>query len=233
MKKLLALAVLAALFSGCFSFTEEITQEPDNTYTLSRTISMGTSMFDMLASFAMIGDTTGRDSATIRQQMLDSMRTEFGGLEDSLKDFPGYISSSVRDTIIDTMYYVTTSVRVSDAVHLPAFHESIWKSVNKDSKSDNDKLVLDVKKKDGKTSFAFVFPPVDKKDMKQTKEEKEQAKKFLKEIHIYFRFKSPNLEPPKPKSGIKVIPGGQEYELPLMKMLDGKLPPKQIEFVIK
>jgi hypothetical protein len=232
MKKLLALAVLALCFTGCFSFTEEITQEPDNTYTLSRTVSMGTAMFDMLASFKMIGDTTGLDSVTARRQLIDSMRTEFSGLDESITKLPGYISSAIRDTIIDTMYYITTTVRVREAMKLPPFHESLWQTMNKESKSEKEKLALVISKKNGKTYFSYVFPALDKKDMKKSKKEKEEAKQFLKDIHIYFRFISPNLEPPAPKSGMKFIPGGQEYELPLVKIIDGKALPKKVEFVI-
>src|SRR6188768_845944 len=117
MKNLLALAVLGLFFSGCFSFTEEIRQEPDNTYTISRTVSMGMSMFDMLASFKMMGDSTGVDSATFRRQLLDSMRLEFGGELDSFKTYPGYISGVVRDTTIDTNFYVIASIHITDPAY--------------------------------------------------------------------------------------------------------------------
>lgn len=232
MKKLLAFAVLAFFLSGCFSITEEIRQEPDNTYTLSRTVSMGTSMFDMLASFRMMGDTTGIDSVSFRRQMLDSMRTEFGGSIDTLKQFPGYISGEIRDTVIDTNFFVTASVRISDPSYLPAYHEAMWASINNGAKDSKDRLALVVEKKDGKTHLRYVFPPMEKEQKKQSKEEREQAKKFLKEINIYFRTISPNLEPPKGKTKMKKVAGGYEYKLPLLEILDGKKPPKQIEFVI-
>jgi len=232
MKKLLALGLLAFFFTGCFSITEEIIQEPDNTYTLSRTISMGTSMFDMLASFRMMGDTTGIDSATFRREMLDSMRQEFGGSIDTFKTFPGYISGVIRDTVIDTMYSVTSNVRISDASYLPQYHEAMWAAVNKDAKNSKDRLALVVEKKNNKTYLRYIFPPMEKETKKQSKEEREQAKKFLKEINIYFRVTSANLEIPKGKTAMKQVPGGLEYKLPLLEILDGKKPPKQIEFVI-
>ena len=78
----------------------------------------------------------------------------------------------------------------------------------------------------------YVFPPMEKEQKRQSKEEREQAKKFLKEINIYFRTISPNLEAPKGKVKMKQVPGGYEYKLPLLEILDGKKPPKQIEFVI-
>lgn len=232
MKKLLALGLLAFFFTGCFSITEEIIQEPDNTYTLSRTISMGTSMFDMMASFRMMGDTTGVDSVAFRREMLDTMRKEFGGTIDTFKTFPGYISGEIRDTVIDTMYSITSKIRISDASYLPEYHEAMWSSMNKDAKDKNDKLTLVVEKKNSKTYLRYIFPPMEKETKKQSKEEREQAKKFLKEINIYFRVTSPNLEPPKDKTKMKQVPGGYEYKLPLVEILEGKKPPKQIEFVI-
>lgn len=227
------LAFFAFVFTGCFSFTEEIIQEPDNTYTLSRTVSLGTSIIDMIGEFKKLGDTTGIDSVTFRQQLLDSLRGEWGGEIDTLKSFPGYITSSVRDTLIDTMFHIITSVRVSDPKFLPLYHKSIWKEANKNNPNEKEQMNLVVEKKNDRTIFRYEFPKVSKEEMKQSKEEKDQAKQFLKDVHIYFRFKSPNLLPPKPKSGMKLITGGQEYELPLLKMLDGKLPPRSIEFVVK
>lgn len=233
MKKLLALAVLALFFSGCFSFTEEIRQEPDNTYTLTRTVAMGMSMFDMLASFKMMGDTTGMDSVTMRREMLDSMRREFGGELDSFKTYPGYLSGVVRDTIIDTNFYVIASIHISDPTYLPVYHNAMWASMGKEQTSEKEKLRLVVEKKNAKTIMRYVFPPMEKETKKQSKEERKQAKEFLKDINIYFRVISPNLEIPKGKTAMKQVPGGLEYKLPLVDIIDGKKAPKKIEFVIK
>lgn len=233
MKKLLTLVALACFFTGCFSFTEEIRQEPDNTYTISRTVSMGVSTFDMFASYMMMADTTGVDSVAFRRQMLDSMRHEFGGNLDSFKTYPGYISGVVRDTVIDTNFYVIASIHITDPAYLPDYHNAMWASMNKDSKSEKEKLKMVVEKKDAKTTIRYVFPPMDKETKKQSKEERKQAKEFLKDIHIYFRAISPNLEIPKGKTDMKQVPGGLEYKLPLIEILDGKKAPKQIEFVIK
>ncbi|HEY6170623.1 MAG TPA: hypothetical protein VIX80_00050 [Candidatus Kapabacteria bacterium] len=235
MKKLLAFAVLACLFTGCFSFTEEIRQEPDNTYTLTRTVAMGMSMFDMLASFKMMGDTTGiTDSVAFRREMIDSLRREWTVALDTLRAKPGYISSFVRDTIIDTNLHIISSVHVTDAIHLPPFHTAMWRTMESDeSGGETEKLAMKITKKNGKTTIRYVFPPMEKEQKKQSKEEREMAKDFIKDINIYFRVISPNLVIPKGKTKMKKIAGGLEYKLPLLEIVDGKKAPKSVEFVIK
>ncbi len=235
MKKLLALGVLAFFFSGCFSFTEEIVQEPDNTFTLSRTVTLGLSMFDMMASFKMMGDTTGStDSTTFRREMIDSLRREWTVSLDTLRAMPGYISSFVRDTIIDTNLHIVSSVHVTDAIHLPPFHSAMWRTMESDEgDGETEKLAMKVTKKNGKTTISYVFPPMEKEQKKQTKEEREMAKNFIKDINIYFRVISPHLVIPKGKTKMKKIPGGLEYKLPLLEIVDGKKAPKSVDFVIE
>jgi hypothetical protein len=235
MKKLLAFAILALFFSGCFSFTEEIAQEPDNTYTLTRTVTMGLSMFDMMASFKMIGDSSGiTDSVAFRNEMIDSLRREWTVSLDSLRAMPGYISSFARDTIIDTNLHIISSVHVTDAIHLPPYHVAMWRTIDSDEgKGETDKLEMKVTKKNGKTTIKYVFPPMEKEQKKQSKEEREMAKDFLKEINIYFRVISPNLVIPKGKTQMKKIPGGLEYKLPLLEIVEGKKAPKSVDFVIE
>jgi hypothetical protein len=223
MKKLLIFVVLAICCSGCFTLVEEIRHEPDNTYTISHTVSMGVSTFNKFTSLKRKAEAIEDDSLRALRRSIDSMLHEFGSGIDTLKTLPGYMSAILRDTTIDTMIYFIASARVSDAIYLPNFHKRLW-NMNNDGVMKNDIFLLDVEKKNNKTYVRYVFP---------SKKESGIPKGFLKDLNIHFRVISPNLVIPKGKTQMKKIPGGLEYKLPLLEIVEGKKAPKSVDFVIE
>ena len=123
---IIALLFSSLCFNGCFEVYYDITQNPNGTFAIRQTMGFGDQIFQGLASFGALGDSTKEVSPAM---IIDSIRHTFALRRDSLIQIAhiigmnGITSFTIHDTTIDTMTYFSMEATVTSADSLPgAFH---------------------------------------------------------------------------------------------------------------
>ncbi len=236
MRNLFLLFILSVCLNSCFSYTEDIIDHNDGSYTLRKSITLGETAMLEFASLQTIFDTVhlAIDTPVVRRAVMDSLRIQMTADANILSRIPGFVSYQVRDTVIDTNCSVITELRMSNIMSLPEFHRVTWGSKKQENMPDSKQLDLKIRRKAGKTYIAFIPPPDNKKKEKQDKQSLEMAKKIAESVRISLRVYSSRLDVQKKGSLITPIDGGQEWRVNIMDMFKNpKKLAKGVEFILK
>ncbi|MBS1903743.1 MAG: hypothetical protein JSS75_08580 [Bacteroidetes bacterium] len=222
MYRFLAIVFCASLlFSGCIDIFIDVVHNPDNTFTLRKMVSIDDSLFVMLQDFAnSMGDSTAKKPT--KRMMLDSMEHEFAWEREVLLATKGVTWYASRDSEASGRTFILSEIGVKDAASLSTASVALMQTL--DSKKpeerdpDNSRPTVKCAVTAEGTSITFSF---EKGKKKQTQEDLGMATQLFKDHGLFIRVFSPTLAVSKNKQ-IFPIDGGQEWRIPLVKMMDEK-----------